>query len=74
MTPAVIAFMISMGATWAGILLSGESPWFWVALAIQLISLVVALVYLVRFMRSRRDDYWRERGRDPRNPSQRIGQ
>jgi hypothetical protein len=40
----------------------------WVLLAIQAIVLVIAIVYLVRFVRNQRDDYWRERGKNPKRP------
>lgn len=26
------------------------------------------MIYLVRFTRKQRDDYWRERGKDPKHP------
>ncbi len=66
----MIALTVSLGATWAGILVDGDSPWFWVLLAIQAVALIVAVIFLVRFVRAQRDEYWKERGRDPRNPSQ----
>jgi uncharacterized membrane protein len=40
----------------------------WILLAIQAIVLVIAIVYLVRFVLKQRDDYWRERGKDPKRP------
>jgi Ca2+/H+ antiporter len=43
-------------------------PWVWISLGLQIIVTVAMLVYLVRFVRHQRDDYWRERGKDPRHP------
>jgi hypothetical protein len=40
----------------------------WVLLAVQVIVLVTAMVYFVRFLREQKDDYWRERGKDPKHP------
>lgn len=40
----------------------------WVLLAFQAIVLVTAMVYFVRFLREQKDDYWRERGKDPKHP------
>jgi phosphatidylserine synthase len=44
------------------------APWEWIVVAIQAILTVALVVYLVRFVRKQRDDYWRERGKDPRHP------
>jgi hypothetical protein len=40
----------------------------WILLAFQVIVLVTAMVYFVRFLREQRDGYWRERGKDPKHP------
>ena len=40
----------------------------WVLLAFQVIVLVTAMVYFVRFLREQKADYWRERGKDPKHP------
>ncbi len=69
-TPAIIALGVSLGATWAGFLVDEDSPWFWVPIAIQAVAVILAVIFLVRLVRAQRDDYWKERGRDPRNPSQ----
>ena len=39
-------------------------PWVWILLAFQVVVLVIAIAYLLRFLRAQRDDYWRERGKD----------
>jgi hypothetical protein len=43
-------------------------PWEWIVVGAQAIVVVAMLVYLVRFVRKQRDDYWRERGKDPKHP------
>ena len=40
----------------------------WILLSFQVIVLVTAMVYFVRFLREQRNDYWRERGKDPKHP------
>jgi hypothetical protein len=42
--------------------------WGWILLAVQAIVLVIVIAYFVRFLRGQRDDYWRERGKDPKHP------
>ena len=42
--------------------------WGWILLAFQAIVLVIVIAYFVRFLRGQRDDYWRERGKDPKHP------
>jgi hypothetical protein len=42
-------------------------PWEWIVVAIQAIFTVAMVVYLVRFVRKQRDDYRRERGKDPKH-------
>lgn len=43
-------------------------PWEWIVVVIQTIFTVAMVVYVVRFVRKQRDDYWRERGKDPKHP------
>lgn len=40
----------------------------WVLIAFQVVVLVTAMVYFVRFLREQKDDYWRERGKGPEHP------
>lgn len=49
-------------------LVDGDSPWVWVGVVIQAIAVVTVVVYLVRAVRRQRGDYWKERGRNPRDP------
>lgn len=43
-------------------------PWDWIVIVLQFIAAVAMVVYVVRFVRTQRDDYWRERGKDPKRP------
>jgi Ca2+/H+ antiporter len=43
-------------------------PWEWIIIFLQAVVTVAMVVYLVRFVRKQRDDYWRERGKDPKHP------
>jgi heme/copper-type cytochrome/quinol oxidase subunit 4 len=45
-----------------------RSRWEWIIVTIQGIGVVAIVVYLVWFVRKQRDDYWRERGKDPKHP------
>ena len=43
-------------------------PWVWIKVAIVGAGAVVAVVWATRFSLWQRDEYWRERGRDPKHP------
>lgn len=43
-------------------------PWSWIVIVLQGIYTVALGAYLVWFVRKQRDDYWRERGKDPKHP------
>ncbi len=43
-------------------------PWIWITPGLQSIVTVTMLVYLGRFVRNQRNDYWRERGKNPKHP------
>jgi hypothetical protein len=45
-----------------------EMPWRWFLLALQIGLLVAGIYYLGRYVLRQRDDYWRERGKDPKHP------
>lgn len=70
--PMMIALVISLVAAWAGVLIGSDSAWYWALLVAQVLAVIAAIVFLVRLVRAQRDEYWRERGRDPRNPT-RLG-
>ena len=69
--PALVALVLSAGAVvLIPARLSAESrdQWEWIIVVIQALITVAVVVYLVRFVRKQRDDYWRERGKDPKHP------
>ena len=45
-----------------------RDQWEWIIVVIQGLTTVAMVVYLVWFVRKQRDDYWRERGKDPKHP------
>ena len=45
-----------------------RSRWEWVIAICQSIAAIAAVVYVAWFVRRQRDEYWRERGKDPRHP------
>lgn len=47
---------------------SRTEQWGWILQAIQTAVTVAMVIYLVRLVRKQRDDYWRERGKDPKHP------
>lgn len=46
-------------------------PWSWLLLGLAMLLSVALVVLVVRLVLQQRDDYWRERGRDPKNPTNR---
>jgi hypothetical protein len=50
------------------IFLNGVEPWPWIALGLEGAAAVIVVVLLVRLVRGQRDDFWRERGKDPKHP------
>ena len=46
----------------------GTGPWLWIGAAVQVVAAITLVVCLVSMVRGQRDDYWKERGQDPRNP------
>ena len=69
--PALIALVLSAVAV---VLIPAWLPaelrdqWEQIIVVIQALITVAVVVYLVRFVRKQRDDYWRERGKDPKHP------
>lgn len=43
-------------------------PWVWVKVAILAAGTIILMVWATRFSLWQRDEYWRERGRDPKHP------
>lgn len=45
-----------------------SEPWFWTRSILFGIAVVVFCVQVTRFSLWQRDEYWREKGRDPKHP------
>lgn len=45
-----------------------SEPWLWTRTILFAIGAVVMVVMVTRFSLWQRDEYWRERGRDPKHP------
>jgi heme/copper-type cytochrome/quinol oxidase subunit 2 len=60
------ALVVSLIPPWIPVLRTGT--WGLIILAVQIVIVVAVVVLLVRFVRKQRDDYWRERGKDPKHP------
>ena len=43
-------------------------PWVWIKLSILATGTIVLAVWATRFSLWQRDEYWRERGKDPMHP------
>lgn len=72
-TFAAVAVLVLVAANQVTrFLVDAEGPWVWLGIIFQALALVILITCLVKFVRGQRDDYWRERGRDPRNPDQPI--
>lgn len=74
-TPSIItAFAMIIPLAGQAILLftDYEGPWIWAVLLVQALLLIVLIIGLTRLVRGQRDDYWKERGRDPRHPDRSI--
>lgn len=50
--------------------IDGE-PWIWVKVAVLGVGTIIFVIWVTRFSLWQRDEYWRERGRDPKHPEQR---
>jgi uncharacterized membrane protein len=63
---AMVAALAVLLPAWVPVLRA--APWEWIVTAVQAVLSVALVVYLVRFVGKQRDDYWRERGKDPKHP------
>lgn len=66
--PSVLLILAVTTGTLALVLGWADEPWSWALSVLQIVVTVTMLIYLGRFVRKQRDDYWRERGKDPRHP------
>lgn len=63
--PVMVLMLISTVLSIAGI---DSEPWLWTRTVLFAIATVVFGVQVTRFSLWQRDEYWRERGRDPKHP------
>lgn len=45
-----------------------SDPWAWIKLAVLAAGTTLLVIWVMRFSLWQRDEYWRERGRDPKHP------
>lgn len=63
--PVTIIMLISTVLSLVGV---DSEPWFWTRSLLFGIAAVVFCVQVTRFSLWQRDEYWREKGRDPKHP------
>src|SRR5688500_3070208 len=63
--PVTIIMLISTVLSLVGV---DSEPWFWTRSILFGIAAVVLCVQVTRFSLWQRDEYWREKGRDPKHP------
>lgn len=59
---------IMLVSTVLSILGIDSEPWFWTRTILLAIAAIVMIVLITRFSLWQRDEYWRERGKDPKHP------
>jgi Flp pilus assembly pilin Flp len=68
--PALIAVVLAVTVflipAWLPVDLRDQ--WEWIIIVLQGLITVGMVVYVVWFVRKQRDDYWLERGKDPKHP------
>lgn len=63
--PVMVIMLISTVLSLVGI---DSEPWLWTRTILFSIAVLVVGVQITRFSIWQRDEYWRERGRDPKDP------
>lgn len=63
--PVTIIMLISTALSLVGV---DSEPWLWTRSILFGIAVVVFCVQVTRFSLWQRDEYWREKGRDPKHP------
>jgi hypothetical protein len=64
----LVAMFSVLVVSWLNILLSFVEPWSWLILGLQAALTIISIALLTRFVLRQRDEYWRERGKDPKHP------
>jgi hypothetical protein len=63
--PVIVIMLISTALSLVGL---DSGPWLWTRTIFFGIAAVVMGVQVTRFSLWQRDEYWREKGRDPKHP------
>jgi Flp pilus assembly protein TadB len=63
----LVAMFSVIIVSWLNILLSFVEPWVWLILGLQVALTIISIAVLTRFVLRQRDEYWRERGKDPKH-------
>jgi hypothetical protein len=63
--PVTIIMLASTALSLVGV---DSEPWLWTRSILFSIAVVVFCVQVTRFSLWQRDEYWREKGRDPKHP------
>jgi amino acid transporter len=63
--PVMVIMLISTALNLAGV---DSEPWLWTRTGLFSIAVVVLCVQVTKFSLWQRDEYWREKGRDPKHP------
>jgi hypothetical protein len=63
--PVIVIMLISTALSLVGV---DSEPWLWTRTILFGIAAVVMGVQVTRFSLWQRDEYWREKGRDPKHP------
>ena len=63
--PVTIIMLLSTALSLVGV---DSEPWLWTRSILLGIAVVVFCVQVTRFSLWQRDEYWREKGRDPKHP------
>lgn len=64
----IVAMFSMLVVSWLNNLLSFVEPWSWLILGLQAALTIISIALLTRFVLRQRDEYWRERGKDPKHP------
>ncbi len=63
--PVTIIMLITTALSLIGV---DSEPWLWTRTILFGIAVVIFCVQVTRFSLWQRDEYWREKGRDPKHP------
>lgn len=64
----LVVLFSALIVSWLNLVLSFVEPWHWLILGLQTALTIISIALLTRFVLRQRDEYWRERGKDPKHP------